>query len=225
MPGRCGRRGHRGDATLGLDARDQRGDELVAHRLLVGLREEVRGRLSGLRGGDLLDDRRGVLVARVETLEVDEGDAAVAAQADREVGVGDGIHGRRQERDLQAEPAELAGQVDLRGVDGHGAGDERHLVEAVGAAQAGLGRVADGSLIDQRRPPRVSKTRAAWRRGLRSMRATVTARIGCTLWSLRPLVKYTACARSAADRRSRAAGPGVHDADTAGLNSMEVMSW
>ena len=160
--------------------RDQRGDQLVAHRLLVGLGEDVRGRLSGLRGGDPLDDRRGVLVARVEALEVDEGDATVAAHAHREVGIGDGVHGGRQERDLEAEPAEVRRQVDLGGIDRHGAGDERDLLEAVGAAQASLGRVADRGLIDHRptsagiKNPRGMAARAV------VAAAAVTARIGFT---------------------------------------------
>ncbi len=132
---------------------DEGGDQLVSHRLLVRLGEDVCGCLPGLGGRDSLDDRRGVLVASVEALQVDEGDPAVAADAHREVAVGDRVHGRCEERDLEAEAAELRGKVDLGRVGGHGTGDERNLLEAVCPTQAGLGRVADGSLIDQRRPP------------------------------------------------------------------------
>ena len=107
----------------------------VADRRGIRLGQQVRGGASCLCAGDPLDDRGRVLVAGVEPFQVDEGDAAVAAHADGEVDVGHGVHGRRQERDLQPMPADLDGEVDLGRIQGHGTGNERHLVEAVGAAQ------------------------------------------------------------------------------------------
>ena len=73
----------------------------------------------------------------------------MAAHADGEVDVGHGVHGRRQERDLQPMPADLDGEVDLGRIQGHGAGNERHLVEAVGAAQP-IGGGGESRLLDHR---------------------------------------------------------------------------
>ena len=98
-------------------------------------RPAVRGCLRRFGGGDPLDDRRSILVAGVQPLEVDERDATVAAHAHGEVGIRHGIHGRRHEGDLQPQPADLDRQLDFGRVRGHRAGHQRHLVEAVGASQ------------------------------------------------------------------------------------------
>ena len=60
----------------------------------------------------------------------------MAAHADRELGVGHGVHGCGQEGDLQPMPADLDGQVHLGRIDGDRAGHERDLVEAIRAPQA-----------------------------------------------------------------------------------------
>ena len=128
-------------------------DQLVADRLLVGLGQDVGGRPAGLGGGNPLDDRRRVLVAGVQPLEVDEGDPAEPAESDREVGICDGVHGRGQERDLESEAAEIGGEIDLGRVRGDGARDECDLVETVGASEARLGGVANRCLLDHRAAP------------------------------------------------------------------------
>ncbi len=150
MPCRCGRGRDRRDGSLGLDSRDERGDEIVADRLLISLRKDMAGGLARVGSRNALDDGAGVLVAGVQALEVDECQAAVTAHADGEFGIGDRVHGGREKRDLEPEAAEVDGDIHLRGIGRHGAGDERNLLEAVGSAETSLGRVADRCLIDQR---------------------------------------------------------------------------
>ena len=140
---------HRGDAALGLDARHDRGDEVGPDRHFVGLGQHARGFRSTLRGNDLLDDRAGVVIAGVQALEVHEGNPAMARHADGEVGIGHRVHRGRHERDLQAISTEIGRQVDLGRIDGDGAGHEGDFLEAVGAPQPAVGRVADGCLVDQ----------------------------------------------------------------------------
>ncbi len=150
MPGRRGGGRHRRDAAGCLHAADHRANQVVPHRRGIRLGEHVRRHLAGVRRRDPLDDRRRVLVPRVEALEIDEGNAARAAHPAGERHVGHGVHGRGQERDLEAPPADRGRDVDLRRVDGHLARHEGNLLEPVRTSQTGLRRVAQGDgLLDQ----------------------------------------------------------------------------
>ena len=102
MPGRCRRGGHRGDcapwalmrAISAVMSSSRTGCSYASASTCAAAWPDSAAATRSMIGA-------GVLVAGVEALEVDEGHAAVAAHADREVGIGHGIHGRREERDLE----------------------------------------------------------------------------------------------------------------------------
>jgi hypothetical protein len=97
--GRCGR--HRRNPARRLDAVDERPNQLVANRLRIRLGQDRCRRVTALRRGDPLDDRRRILVAGVQPLEVHERQATMACHLHRELGVRDGVHRRGDERDSQ----------------------------------------------------------------------------------------------------------------------------
>ena len=78
----------------------------------------------------------GVLVARVDAVEVEHGDSAELAHRDRELDVHDAVHGGAPDRQRQLEMlAHREGDVDLVGVERDAAGDQRDLVESISAAR------------------------------------------------------------------------------------------
>jgi len=73
----------------------------------------------------------------VDPVEVEHSHAAELAHRDREVDVDHSIHGRTPDRDVQAEAfAKRKRDVDLVGIERDATGDERDLVETVGASRA-----------------------------------------------------------------------------------------
>src|SRR5690349_20920332 len=84
-----------------LDLADALGYELGLDRLLVDLLHLASGRL--LReGGDLLELRLGVLVARPDALEVEHTEPAELAEQAGGLRGDDTVHGRGEERKLEA---------------------------------------------------------------------------------------------------------------------------
>ncbi len=61
---------------------------------------------------------------------MDDADAALLRQRDGEAGLGDGVHRRRHDRDVERDAAaQLGAQVDLVGVDLGEAGPDQDVVE------------------------------------------------------------------------------------------------
>ena len=190
MPGRCWSGRDRRAHALRLDSGDDRVDQLVAHRLFVRLGQDVGGRSAGLGGSNPLDDRRRVLVARVEPLEVDEGDPAEPAEARREVGIRDGVHGRGQERDLEPEAAEIGGKSTSAGsaVTAPGTSATSSKPYARRRRDSVASRTGACSIIA--RPPDTKGPRGKAARAVVGAEA-VTARIGFTACRGAALAKYT----------------------------------
>ena len=107
---RCG-----ADDALVLDLADALGHELGLDRLLVDLLHLPRRRLLRERR-DLLERLVGVLEARPDALEVEDGEAAELAEDARRLGRDDTVHGRRQQWKLEAIGAERPADVDVVGV-------------------------------------------------------------------------------------------------------------
>ena len=85
--------------------------------------------------GDPLDDRRGIFVARVNPVEVENREAPSFPIAIAKVDVDDAIHRRAPNWDRELEAvAQREGDVDLVWVKGHASWHERDLVETIRAA-------------------------------------------------------------------------------------------
>jgi len=113
-----------------LDLADARLDQLRPHGRLVGLLEDVVD-LRPVGVGDAPDDRGRVLVAGLDAVEVQHGQAAEPAHRHGERDVDDAVHRRAPEGDGKLQPAQAERDVDLVGVDGHPARHQRDLVEPV----------------------------------------------------------------------------------------------
>ena len=145
----AGRRaGDGAERALSLDLADALADELRTHRLGVDLLEEGRDILLA-RGGDLLENAFGVVVARLQAVDVEDGQAAELGEDGGGARADDGVHSGRQERQAQLHVAQGEGDVGKLGVDRDVAGNDGDLVEAVGAAHLlGAGR-SHASLFQQ----------------------------------------------------------------------------
>jgi hypothetical protein len=89
-------------------------------------------RLVGLQGGDLVEERLRVVVAGPQALEVEDADAAEAADLNGGGGAGDSVHGRRHERQLELVGVDLPRDVDILRVPCPPAGNDSDVVEPVG---------------------------------------------------------------------------------------------
>ena len=118
---------------MGLDLLDPLGDQLGLDRLAVDVLHLPRGDVPG-EGGDPLELRVGVLVAAVDALEVEHGEAAELADHPGRLGRDDAVEGGRQQRQLEAVGPERPGDVDVVGIARAPRGDDRDVVEAVGPA-------------------------------------------------------------------------------------------
>jgi hypothetical protein len=94
----------------------------------------------------------------------------MTADPDGHVGVDHGVHGRGEERDLEAEASELGREIDLRRVRGHGPRNQRDLLERRRRA-GGASRIASrtGGWSITWASSGYDETRAAGRRGHRSL--------------------------------------------------------
>src|SRR5467141_1787706 len=119
-----------------LDRPDACADQLGCDRLSVGLSEDgIDRRL--VRLCDLLDDRRRILIARVDAVEVEHRNSAKLAHRDRELDVDDAVHRGTPERKWKRETVTHRKRyVDLVGVERHAARHERDFVEPVSATRA-----------------------------------------------------------------------------------------
>jgi hypothetical protein len=77
--------------------------------------------------------RLGVLVARPDALEVEDGQAAELAQDAGGPGGDDAVHGRREQRQLEAVGAERPADVYVVGVTRAPRGHDGDVVEAIGS--------------------------------------------------------------------------------------------
>ena len=123
-------RGGRGDPGL-LHLADAGGDQLGDDRLLVHLLHPGGGLLV-VELADLVEERGRVLVAGPEALEVEHAEAAQAPELDGRGRAHHPVHGRAQQRQLEAVGVDLPGDVDVLGVPGAPAGDDGDVVEPVG---------------------------------------------------------------------------------------------
>ncbi len=128
-----GRGGDGGLRAGGVDLLDPAGDQLLADRRGVGLGED-RLDLGVGGGGDPLEDRGRVVVAGLDALEVEDGEAAEAGEHAGAPGVDDGVHGGGEDRDAERDAGEVLLQRDVVRLDGLRAGRERDVLEAVGRA-------------------------------------------------------------------------------------------
>ena len=120
------------EGALALDLAYPLADELDTDRLRVYLLQDG-AHLTHVSGGNLRQHAIGVFVAGLDTLQVEDGQAAKLVEGDRRPGVDDSVHRRRDEGQGQLEVAEGKGDVGQFGVQGHVAGHNGDLVEAVGA--------------------------------------------------------------------------------------------
>ena len=107
--------------------RDQLGDDrLLVHLLHPG------GGLVVVELADLVEEGGRVLVAGPEALEVEDAQAAQLPQLDGGGGAHHPVHGRAEERQVEAVGVDLPGDVDVLGVPGPPARDDGDVVEPVG---------------------------------------------------------------------------------------------
>ena len=140
LGGQAGRRQRlgalRGDRRRRRDARllhlaDARRDQLGLDRLAVHLLHAGRGLLV-VELADLVEEVGRVLVAGPQALEVQDAQAAELAQLDGRRRADHPVHGRAEQRQLEAVGVDLPGDVDVLGVPGAAAGHDGDVVEPVG---------------------------------------------------------------------------------------------
>jgi len=111
------------------------------YSVLPGERQHVRDAGGRVHGNRIHDHPRFVLLHAPHFLAlagrchvaVDDADAALLSQADRGIRLGHGIHGRRQKRYVQIEPARQAGiEPCLVGQNVRGCGNQQDIVEGQG---------------------------------------------------------------------------------------------
>ena len=122
---------HAGFAQL-LEAR---GDQRRLNRLRVNALE-ARDRLLLAQVGDALKDRRRVLVAGPQAVQVEHADAAEATEGDRRLRAHHRVHRGRHQGDIDVVGVDLPADVDILGVTGAPRGHEGDIVQRVGAAPA-----------------------------------------------------------------------------------------
>ena len=152
-----------------MELRDPARDQVLAHGPRVGLGEDVVDIASGAVAMRT-EHRHGVLVARLDALQVQHRQAAEPGQLTRRPCVDDRVHRRREDGDGEIDAGELDRRVDVRWLDRLQPGRERDIVEAVGGAERiDLGGMADrraASLVHElslRRRGRVDSTGAVYR--------------------------------------------------------------
>ena len=119
-----------GEHARALDLLDPLGDQLRLDGPGVDLLQPARRPvLRKLR--DPLELRVGVLVARVDALEVEDAEAAELAERDRRRRRDDTVHRRGEQRQLEQVRAELPADVDVLRIPRPAAGDDRDVVEPV----------------------------------------------------------------------------------------------
>src|SRR6185312_9953304 len=92
-------------------------DQLFFNRFAVKLLDRF-GRGFGRHGGDLLVNLVDILIARVDPVEVEDGEAAQFPHGDGELRIDDSVHGARHQRNLELTVADLRGDFHFFGIDG-----------------------------------------------------------------------------------------------------------
>ena len=105
-------------------------DQLIGDWRGVGVRQRLVY-LSVGGGRDPLQDFAGIFVTRLQSLEVQNRQAAETGQRSREIGIYDRVHGRGEDRDLESEAADLGRRIDVCRIERLRPGRERDVVEAV----------------------------------------------------------------------------------------------
>src|SRR5262249_48785961 len=118
-----------GPAAL-LDLRNTLVDQLFLDGLAVDALDDL-GCFLEARGGDAVEDLVGIVVAGEDAFQIEHGETAQAAHPHGELGAGHTVHGRRDDGDLEAVTTQLPGDVDLVGIDGERAWNQRDVVEAI----------------------------------------------------------------------------------------------
>jgi len=131
-------------------------DEVGVDRRAVDLLHALR-RVVGSQRGDLRQVRRRVLVSGPEALKVENPEPAELPQRDRRRRGHDGVHGRRDDRNLKLEGVDLPAKADLLGVAGAPGRNDRDVVKGVGPAASlaasNLDLRAHGPSLAARLPP------------------------------------------------------------------------
>ena len=122
-----------GEHAAVLDLLDALRDEFGLDGLLVDLLHRARRRVVGERR-DTVELLVGVLVAGLDALEIEYGEAAELAHGDGEGGIDHAVHRRGQARQWLRVRAEPPGDVDILGVAGAATGHDGDVVESVGPA-------------------------------------------------------------------------------------------
>src|SRR5690606_6770324 len=110
-------------------------DQLLLDRLGVDLLEPPRG-AGPVQRGDLGEQRLGVLVARPQPFEVEDGKAAEPPDGDRGGGTDHAVHRRDDQRDLEAVGVDLPGDAALLGIARPAGRHDADVVEGVRPAAA-----------------------------------------------------------------------------------------
>ena len=119
----------------GPDLLDPPPDQVILDRLGIDLLQPPGGRVV-IEVGDFGEQRLWVVEPGPETLEVEHGQAAEAANLDRGRGRDDAVHGRNHQRQLEPVGVDLPGDRHLFRVPGATGRHDADLVERVGAAAA-----------------------------------------------------------------------------------------
>ena len=106
-----------------VDFRRAERDQVLTDRLPVRLGEDRLDVAVGCRR-DPLEHAVRVVVARLDALEVEDGEPAEPGERAGQSRVDDGIHRRGQDRDRELDAAERLGELDVGGLDRVGAGRE-----------------------------------------------------------------------------------------------------
>ena len=132
---RMRRGGHGGDSAAVLDLANSARDQVGADgRVGVETLDESDHAL-GRRIGDGSQDSLGVVVARLNAVEVENRQTARLAHLERERGVDRAIERGGQNRNLKTMPAQLPGDIDIAGVDDERSRHQRDLIEPIGATR------------------------------------------------------------------------------------------
>ena len=116
-----------------FDLTDTLGDQLFVDRLDVELLHKLR-RLFRRRSGDLVQDRPVIVVAGVDSLEVQHRETAELPHRDREFRVHNAIHGGGKKRYGERPVPERQADLDFLGIDRHIPGNKGDLIKTIGAA-------------------------------------------------------------------------------------------
>ena len=87
------------------------------------------------RRGDPCQGLARIRVARLQALEIEDGQAAQSGQRAGERGIDDGVHGRGEDRNGERDAAYFGGCVDVCRVESLGAWRKGDIVEPVGRTE------------------------------------------------------------------------------------------